>query len=38
MNQVKFVEQSLEKFEVIWSSLIDHKFSNFLKAAFYNFY
>ena len=38
MNQVKFVEQSLEKFEVIWSSLLDHNFSNFLKAVFCNIY
>ena len=35
MHQVKFVEGSLEKFEVIWSVLAHHIDSNFLKAIFH---
>ena len=38
MNQVKFVEDSFWKFEMIWSVLTDHITSNFLNGVFHKFY
>ena len=38
MDQVKFVEDSLKKVEVIWSAKVDHITSNFLKVVFHECY
>ena len=38
MNQVRFVEDSLSKFEEIWSAVSRSYPSNFLKAVSYTFY
>ena len=38
MDQINFVEDSLKKFEMIWSPEAEQITSNFLKAAFRKFY
>ena len=38
MDQVKFVEDSFWKFDMIWSVLTDHITSNFLNGVFHKFY
>ena len=38
MDQINFVEDSLKKFEMIWSPEAEQITSNFLKTAFRKFY